>query len=215
MTPTRQVGTEKISVRVFESRDPTYQEPLQEVLNEIASTPGNRIISISPGTPDKLGYRTVLIWYASPADTSTDPTPPPPAAAARCVRRGLPVAPGDYLAEYMEELNTDRQGLASILEWSEPELDAVLKGRTAITPGMATRLEQVVGMPAASWLRYEAVYRADLAAAESDGHVVALPASEEDIHAAAKAISPNPKHWKEFVPTVRRVLAAIEKSQKA
>lgn len=202
---------EQVSVQVFTAARIAFEDDLAAALNEIAATPDTRIISVAPGAPDSVGAQTFLITYA------TAPCIPGPAAASapssRSVSRGVAVPPGAYLAEYMEERGLDASGFARRLDWSEVLLDAVLRGRVDITPGMAARLEVIVGIPAWAWLRYEAVYRADLAAAVDMGAAVALPATEEDIHEAAKAISPNPKHWKEFVPTVRRVLTAIEKSQ--
>lgn len=206
---TQHESAEAVKVRVFTSPHSSYEEALQEALNEIMATPGARIISAAPGERDSVGELTILITYAIPA-----PAPAPVAAAAHVPRLGLPVAPGDYLAEFMEDQGIEKKALARILDWSEKELEAVFKGEAAISPGMASRLERVVGMPAASWLRYEAAYRADLAAAEDTGPVIALPVREQDITAAAKALSPNPSRWKDFVPTVRRALAAIEKSQK-
>jgi len=73
------------------------------------------------------------------------------------------VAPGEYLEEWLNEEGMSQQALADLLGCSRKQVNEIINGRAPITNDTAIRLERVVGIPADSWLRYEAAYRADLA----------------------------------------------------
>lgn len=73
------------------------------------------------------------------------------------------VAPGEYLEEWIEEQGLSQQRVADLLGCSRKQVNEIVNGRAPITNDTAIRLERVVGIPADSWLRYEAAYRADLA----------------------------------------------------
>lgn len=73
------------------------------------------------------------------------------------------VAPGAYLQEWIEENDLHPQQVADILGYSRTQVNDLIHGRTLITPDNATQLERVVGIPVDAWLRYEALYQADLA----------------------------------------------------
>lgn len=195
---------EAVKVRCVESLPSIFEADVQSAVDEIMAIEGARILSVAPypgvgGDPKP----SAMITYAVAAE---QPTPGP--------ARGLPVAPGDYLAEWMEEQGPARPQLADILGCTEEHLAGILRGNTPITPDMAVLLEPVVGIPAASWLRYEAAYQADIAAREAAANL-ALPVDEAGINAAAKALSPNPKKWQDFVPTVRKVISAIQGTQRS
>lgn len=72
------------------------------------------------------------------------------------------VAPGEYLEEWILEQGLSQQQVAGLLGCSRKQVNEIVNGRAPITGDTALRLERVVGIPADSWLRYEAAYRADL-----------------------------------------------------
>ena len=72
------------------------------------------------------------------------------------------VAPGEYLQEWLEESAMTQQQLADRLGSSRKQVNEIVNGRAPVTSDTALRLERVTGIPADSWLRYEAAYRADL-----------------------------------------------------
>lgn len=73
------------------------------------------------------------------------------------------VAPGEYLEEWIDEQGFSQQNVADLLGCSRKQVNEIVNGRAPITNDTAIRLQRVVGIPAESWLRYEAAYRADLA----------------------------------------------------
>ncbi|WP_022878727.1 HigA family addiction module antitoxin [Microbacterium sp. B19] len=72
------------------------------------------------------------------------------------------VAPGEYLEEWIEDEGLSQQRVAELLGSSRKHVNEIVNGRAPITPDTAVRLERVVGIPATSWLTYEAMYRSDL-----------------------------------------------------
>jgi len=72
------------------------------------------------------------------------------------------VAPGEYLEEWIFEQGLSRQKAAELLGCSCEQVSEIINGRAPITGDTALSLEGAVGIPADSWLRYEAAYRADL-----------------------------------------------------
>lgn len=73
------------------------------------------------------------------------------------------VAPGEYLEEWIDDHGLSQQGVAELLGSSRKQVNEIVNGRAPITSDTAMRLERVVGIPARTWLKYEALYRADLA----------------------------------------------------
>lgn len=73
------------------------------------------------------------------------------------------VAPGEYLEEWIDDNNMSQQRVAELLGSSRKQVNEIVNGRAPITHDTAMRLERVVGIPAKTWLKYEALYRADLA----------------------------------------------------
>ena len=73
------------------------------------------------------------------------------------------VAPGEYLQEWIEDHSLTRQEVANRLGFDCEKLDGIIAGHVVLTTEIATSLENIVGIPARTWLRYEARYRADLA----------------------------------------------------
>jgi HTH-type transcriptional regulator/antitoxin HigA len=73
------------------------------------------------------------------------------------------VAPGEYLEEWIDNQGVSQQHVADLLGCSRKQVNEIVNGRAPVTSDTAIRLERVVGIPAHTWLRYEAAYRADLA----------------------------------------------------
>ena len=69
-------------------------------------------------------------------------------------------APGETLKDVLEERGITSTQLGSQIGWSSGELDLVLDGKAPITIDFATKLEQVLGIPAKFWLAREAKFRA-------------------------------------------------------
>ncbi|GAB3376306.1 HigA family addiction module antitoxin [Amycolatopsis echigonensis] len=91
------------------------------------------------------------------------------------------VAPGEYLEEWLDDQGMSQQRLAERLGSSRKQVNEIVNGHAPITPDTAMRLERVVGIPAKTWLKYEALYQADLKRI----------ADEEDLSAHAGEIEPN------------------------
>lgn len=77
--------------------------------------------------------------------------------------KNFAVAPGAYLAEWLELEAVTQQQLALRLGWSRKRVNEVVGGRTTLNHEAAIQLERVTGIPADSWTRFETAYRADLA----------------------------------------------------
>lgn len=91
------------------------------------------------------------------------------------------VAPGEYLEEWIDEQGLSQQRVADLLGCSRKQVNELVNGRAPVSADTAMRLERVVGIPADSWLRYEAAYRADLTRI----------ADQENLKAHVDEISPN------------------------
>lgn len=73
------------------------------------------------------------------------------------------VAPGEYLEEWIDDHGLSQQRVAELLGSSRKQVNEIVNGRAPISADTAMRLERVVGIPAKTWLKYDAMYRADLA----------------------------------------------------
>ena len=73
------------------------------------------------------------------------------------------VAPGAYLEEWLEDQGMSQGQAAARLGYSRKQINEVVNGRAPVTAQTATRLARLTGIPVEAWLRYEALYRADLA----------------------------------------------------
>lgn len=81
------------------------------------------------------------------------------------------VAPGEYLEEWIEDHGLSQKRVAELLGSSRKQVNEIVNGRAPITSDTAMRLERVVGTPARTWLKYEALYRADLARIADQEHL--------------------------------------------
>ncbi|MBQ9067768.1 MAG: HigA family addiction module antidote protein [Eggerthellaceae bacterium] len=78
--------------------------------------------------------------------------------------RNYAVAPGEYLAEWMEEHPYVTQAqLAERVGVSRKHINEVLNAKSSVSSDVALRLDRVTGIPANAWLLYQAQYDADCA----------------------------------------------------
>jgi len=75
------------------------------------------------------------------------------------VHSDLPIPPGEYLLEVLEESGLTTVGLARQLALTTSELARLLSGESAVTQSIAQRLAEIVGVPAHIWLGLEEEYR--------------------------------------------------------
>lgn len=84
------------------------------------------------------------------------------------------------MEEWIDEHRLSQHQVANMLGSSRKQVNEIINGRAPITSETAMRLERVVGIPARTWLRYEAAFRADRARI----------ADEEDLAKHADEINP-------------------------
>lgn len=77
--------------------------------------------------------------------------------------RDWTVAPGELLAEILEERGISQSELARRMGRPTKTINEVVNGKAAITPQTAIQLERVLGTSASFWVNAEAAYRHDLA----------------------------------------------------
>ncbi len=75
----------------------------------------------------------------------------------------IPIPPGEYLEEVLDELGMTKDELAKRMNRPAPKLSAIFKGEKAITPDTALQFEKVVGVPTHIWTGLESEYRSTLA----------------------------------------------------
>ncbi len=75
----------------------------------------------------------------------------------------LPIPPGEYLEEVIEELGMSKGELATRMGRPSSKLSAIFNGKKAITPDTALQLERVTGVPAHIWTGLETDYQLALA----------------------------------------------------
>jgi len=66
--------------------------------------------------------------------------------------------PGETLAEKLEEMGISSDELAILTGKQEKVINAILHGRSAITPDMAEQFENVTQIPAHFWLNCQRSY---------------------------------------------------------
>ncbi len=75
------------------------------------------------------------------------------------IHSDLPIPPGEYLEDVLEDLGMTKDELARRLNRPASKLSSIYKGKKAITADTALQLEKVVGVPAHIWTGLEAEYR--------------------------------------------------------
>ena len=86
------------------------------------------------------------------------------------------VPPGATLQETIDHLGIDQKELAARTGMAAKTINQIVKGKAALTPDTALRLERVTGLPARTWNNLEANYREQLSRLESAKHL----ASQEE-----------------------------------
>jgi len=71
----------------------------------------------------------------------------------------LPIPPGEYLEEVLEELGISKSELATRMGRPQAKLSAIFSGKKAVTPDTAIQLERVTGVGAHVWTGLENDYR--------------------------------------------------------
>ena len=71
----------------------------------------------------------------------------------------LPIPPGEYLEEVLEELGMSKSELALRMGRPAAKLSAIFNGEKAITPDTALQLERATRVPAHVWTGLETEYR--------------------------------------------------------
>ncbi|MEN6565791.1 MAG: HigA family addiction module antitoxin [Veillonellales bacterium] len=119
----------------------------------------------------------------------------------------LAVPPGETLAEVLEDRGMPQNELALRTGVTSKHINEMIQGKAAISPTMALRLEQVLGIEASFWNNLEADYQATLARLalqESMAEEIEL-ASHYDYAAMANAgYVPKTRVIKEKVPNLQR-----------
>ena len=67
--------------------------------------------------------------------------------------------PGATIKEQLEDKGISQSEFAAKMEMSEESLNRLLDGRARLTSEIATKLENILGVPTKFWLNLEAVYR--------------------------------------------------------
>lgn len=80
------------------------------------------------------------------------------------------VPPGRTLQETIDSLGIDQRELAARTGLAHKTINQIIKGKAALTPDTALKLERVTGVPARMWNNLEANYREQLARIESRKH---------------------------------------------
>ena len=75
----------------------------------------------------------------------------------------LPIPPGEFLEEVIEDLGMSKDELARRMDRPAGKLTAIFSGDKAITPDTALQLEKVTSVPAHIWTGLESEYRLTLA----------------------------------------------------
>ena len=74
-----------------------------------------------------------------------------------------PIHPGEYLADELAELNMSAAELARVLHVPANRISQIIAGKRSMTADTALRLEQWLGVSAASWMNLQKRYELDLA----------------------------------------------------
>lgn len=72
------------------------------------------------------------------------------------------VAPGETLADVLDDRNLSRDDLVALSGLDRPIVDRLLSGDEPLTETIAAALERATGIVARFWLNLEAAYRKEL-----------------------------------------------------
>ena len=85
------------------------------------------------------------------------------ATAAPRLHSDMPIPPGEFLREHLEESGMSQAELARRLGRPRQAVNEIIRGKKAITAETALQLERVLSTPAHIWLGLELEYRLVLA----------------------------------------------------
>jgi HTH-type transcriptional regulator/antitoxin HigA len=71
--------------------------------------------------------------------------------------------PGEHLAEHIEERGLSGSELASLAGMSPDLVDVIVAGSASVTPEVASKLQQSLGLKADVWLSLQAAWDRDQA----------------------------------------------------
>ena len=83
--------------------------------------------------------------------------------AAPRLHSDMPIPPGEFLREHLEESGMSQAELARRLGRPRQAVNEIIRGKKAITAETALQLERVLSTPAHIWLGLELEYRLVLA----------------------------------------------------
>lgn len=78
------------------------------------------------------------------------------------------IPPGETIREQLEDRCLSQKEFALRMCMTEKHISRLINGKVLLTPAVAIRLEDVLGLPAKFWLRLEAAYREDLERVKED-----------------------------------------------
>lgn len=76
--------------------------------------------------------------------------------------------PGATISEQLQDRQMSLKEFAASMGMSEKHIILLINGDVHLTPGMASKLERVLGVPAAFWNQLESIYRAKLAMVKTE-----------------------------------------------
>lgn len=83
-------------------------------------------------------------------------------------RKLVPIHPGAYLRETLDELGLSARQLALHIDTSPMRLSLVLRGQRPVSADLALRLERALGQSACYWVNLQARYDLDIATDATD-----------------------------------------------
>jgi addiction module HigA family antidote len=78
--------------------------------------------------------------------------------AARLPKHRAPTHPGEMILDFLEDLGKTQTEFADAIGVSRVRLNELIRGRRAMTPSTALRLERTLGKPAYWWLGLQQDY---------------------------------------------------------
>lgn len=130
-------------------------------------------------------------------------------------RNYIATPPGATIKEQLRERGMSQKEFAARMDMSEKHISKLINGQVQLTPGVAVRLEMVLGIPAKFWNNLESIYREKIAkitmenAMDADAELTKkFPYNEM----AAYGWVPKTKDIKEKVVYLRKYFEVVELS---
>lgn len=79
-------------------------------------------------------------------------------------------SPGDTIAETLDFMHMELAAFSKRMMMPPADIDALISGDLQLTPGIAIRLEIVLGIDTQFWLNREQIYRQKIVDAEKNKH---------------------------------------------